>query len=446
MKTTIDADWLSNEIRKVDGRNILGAGALAEKLADAIAAHIAQQGTEPVAYCYVYEWDTPAGLHRSTSSARYNGLAPDRAIRVYTHAKPVEPRATEVLISKLCNVRATAAERLPKVDCDAIDEAIATLAAPVAQPATEAGQGERLTKGAFVISDVPMPALPATNFHLWSDGGGKITTDGYTERDLKAYAAHYGQAVRAALASKPATLATEASPAGEEVWHAPGLGEVHSPNHKRMIYCEEEGPDGEMIASDALAKRVCAALASKQEAQGGQVPESSYQLVGEVQTLHELNDSWIQHLPAGTPLYAKTRTNVGSDGLSDEDRVAMRFQLDEWTASPAAGSGFPWLLIANAPKDGTTILLRSRKGRVADGCWVSVNGDKGYWAWSLVNQEPVEWAPMLAATPATPAQAERAVLDSLGRCLETAALAVKSAQEKLTDFNARTRDAEGSAV
>ena len=39
-------------------------------------------------------------------------------------------------------------------------------------------------------------------------------------------------------------------------WHAPGLGEVHSNDHNRMIYCT----DGEDVVDDALAQTVCSAL------------------------------------------------------------------------------------------------------------------------------------------------------------------------------------------
>ena len=48
-------------------------------------------------------------------------------------------------------------------------------------------------------------------------------------------------------------------------WHAPGLGEVHSADHKLMVHCEQEdGPDGDMVVSDLLAKRICLALSQPQ--------------------------------------------------------------------------------------------------------------------------------------------------------------------------------------
>lgn len=42
----IDADWLSNVIREVDGTHSLGAGALAEKLAEAINVKRAKVGAK----------------------------------------------------------------------------------------------------------------------------------------------------------------------------------------------------------------------------------------------------------------------------------------------------------------------------------------------------------------------------------------------------------------
>lgn len=53
-----------------------------------------------------------------------------------------------------------------------------------------------------------------------------------------------------------------------------------------------------------------------------------------------------------------------------------------------------WMPIETAPKDGTHLLLMSRKGRIADGCWVDANGRHGFWAWSLVLQEPTHWMPL----------------------------------------------------
>jgi hypothetical protein len=60
---------------------------------------------------------------------------------------------------------------------------------------------------------------------------------------------------RAAIAADRQQRELAATAPGE--WHAPGLGEVHSPDHKDMIYCERDD-----IVCDELAKQVCAALNS----------------------------------------------------------------------------------------------------------------------------------------------------------------------------------------
>lgn len=45
-------------------------------------------------------------------------------------------------------------------------------------------------------------------------------------------------------------------------WHTPGLGEVHSEDHKEMIYCESGTEDQELphAVDDKLARRVADAL------------------------------------------------------------------------------------------------------------------------------------------------------------------------------------------
>lgn len=53
-----------------------------------------------------------------------------------------------------------------------------------------------------------------------------------------------------------------------------------------------------------------------------------------------------------------------------------------------------WSPIETAPKGEIEILLMSAKGRIANGMWVTVNADKGYWAWPYVNVEPVKWMPL----------------------------------------------------
>ena len=71
-------------------------------------------------------------------------------------------------------------------------------------------------------------------------------------------------------------------------------------------------------------------------------------------------------LPAGTKLYAAPQ--------------------------PALSAG--WQPIETAPKDGTPLLLRSKKGRIADGAWITATSSCGGWTWAYVNLEPIEWQPL----------------------------------------------------
>lgn len=89
--------------------------------------------------------------------------------------------------------------------------------------------------------------------------------DAYFQKNLDTLArVHPARLVRQ-LAARLMLATTAATPPPDvgtsKGWHAPGLGEVHSADHKLMVYCEqEEGTDGDMIVSDALAKRICLAL------------------------------------------------------------------------------------------------------------------------------------------------------------------------------------------
>lgn len=60
-------------------------------------------------------------------------------------------------------------------------------------------------------------------------------------------------------------------------------------------------------------------------------------------------------------------------------------------AQAAIDSMHQWQPIETAPKDGTRMLLRSPKGRIADGEW----GNYGVWTWPYVMVEPTHWMPLL---------------------------------------------------
>ncbi len=78
-------------------------------------------------------------------------------------------------------------------------------------------------------------------------------------RQWRAYAKQLREQLTRRATSVPAIPGT-----GREkgLWHAPGMGEVHSHDHKYMIDCRREidDPDQDYVADDGLAKRVCAAL------------------------------------------------------------------------------------------------------------------------------------------------------------------------------------------
>ena len=57
-----------------------------------------------------------------------------------------------------------------------------------------------------------------------------------------------------------------------------------------------------------------------------------------------------------------------------------------------------WKPIETAPKDGTTVLLRSKYGSHGDGYWLqSARDGLGAWVWPYLRNEPWFWMPLPAA-------------------------------------------------
>ena len=60
--------------------------------------------------------------------------------------------------------------------------------------------------------------------------------------------------------------------------------------------------------------------------------------------------------------------------------------------APQIPEGMAWQPIETAPKDGTTVLLSSPSGRIADGCW---HERWGVWSWPYVMVNPTHWMPCM---------------------------------------------------
>ena len=76
-----------------------------------------------------------------------------------------------------------------------------------------------------------------------------------------------------------------------------------------------------------------------------------------------------------------------------------------------------WQPIETAPKDGSSILLATPKGRIADGFWSPVYG---VWSWPYVMVEPTHWMP-LPGRPSAQAQPSPSVQDRWKEGVEAAA-------------------------
>ena len=110
-------------------------GNIVDSIRAVIAAHderLRQQ--EP--YCFIYEYDTPLGLHRSFQCGTYNGKEPNRAVKLYAAPIPPEQPEYDALQANLAvmeverdilsvgvqalQAKLTEAERLNKVALEAL--------------------------------------------------------------------------------------------------------------------------------------------------------------------------------------------------------------------------------------------------------------------------------------------------------------------------------------
>jgi len=87
------------------------------------------------------------------------------------------------------------------------------------------------------------------------------------------------------------------------------------------------------------------------------------------------------------------RTGVDIDAalhgwVNEKSPIANRLRM-------IAAAQPKWQPIESAPKDGTEVLLCSRRGRIASGCWSGADrkNKTGFWTWPYIDQEPTHWMP-----------------------------------------------------
>lgn len=80
--------------------------------------------------------------------------------------------------------------------------------------------------------------------------------------------------------------------------------------------------------------------------------------------------------------------------IRDTDTMTVRMVKD---MAIRINNMHTWHTIETAPKDGTSLLLATKSGRIADGSW---NQRWGVWAWPYVMVNPTHWMPA-PTTPST---------------------------------------------
>ena len=83
----------------------------------------------------------------------------------------------------------------------------------------------------------------------------------------------------------------------------------------------------------------------------------------------------------------------------DYEKAGTQERWLTWQAALAHKEADAWQPINTAPRDGTTLLLRSAKGRIASGDFGQPIGwaNPKCWIWPYLNQEPTHWQPLPAA-------------------------------------------------
>ena len=75
-----------------------------------VAAHEQAQAGEPVApYLYVYEYDSPLGLHRALYPTQWNGQKPTRTVPLYTTPQPAQAELVGLTDEQIQAMRKAAA-------------------------------------------------------------------------------------------------------------------------------------------------------------------------------------------------------------------------------------------------------------------------------------------------------------------------------------------------
>ena len=91
--------------------------------------------------------------------------------------------------------------------------------------------------------------------------------------------------------------------------------------------------------------------------------------------------------------------NWTDEQILDLVRDSSDREWEIWQAAMAHKEADAWQPINTAPRDGTTLLLRSAKGRIASGDFGQPIGwaNPKCWIWPYLNQEPTHWQPLPAA-------------------------------------------------
>ena len=108
-------------------------------------------------------------------------------------------------------------------------------------------------------------------------------------------------------------------------------------------------------------------------------------------------DDWMASMCSLEAIHVAEEALASTPSESYEEVKKLRDEIAKLQAErDALKKDAEWKPIETAPKDGSEILLCGKKGRIANGVWMTATDRVGAWLWPYIKVEPTHWMPLPA--------------------------------------------------